>query len=188
MLTECSIVGCNNKVVCKGFCMKHYCENKYGRKTKERRNRTGNVAKHPEMWWTLNNAKQRCNNPDHPFYKYYGAIGIKVCDRWSGKDGLKNFIEDMGERPDGFSLDRIDVDGNYCPENCRWADKVTQSLNRHVKKKYSNYRGVTFDKKGGRWMAYLCVNKKNHTRAASSEEEAFRKRLELEAEVLDKSQ
>lgn len=73
---------------------------------------------------------QRCNDKNHPNYQRYGALGVTVCDRWQGKDGLLNFLQDMGEPGDGQSLDRIDGAKGYSPENCRWADAETQSRNR----------------------------------------------------------
>jgi hypothetical protein len=73
--------------------------------------------------------RTRCNNPNFTFYARYGAIGIKVCDRWNS---FENFLADMGERPSlDYSIDRHpNKDGNYEPGNCRWATRHQQSLNR----------------------------------------------------------
>jgi hypothetical protein len=73
--------------------------------------------------------KQRCYNKNNKKYPIYGARGITVCDRWL--QSYSNFLEDMGKRPENkTSIDRIDVNGNYCPENCRWADIEMQSCNK----------------------------------------------------------
>lgn len=71
--------------------------------------------------------KDRCYGFGHSEYKRYGALGIKVCDRW--KNSFENFLEDMGERPPYHSIDRINPFGDYSPENCRWADAKTQARN-----------------------------------------------------------
>ena len=72
--------------------------------------------------------KERCNNKNSKAYKWYGARGIKVCDRWN--ESFSNFIHDMGEKKDTESLDRIDCDGNYEPSNCRWTTMKVQQNNR----------------------------------------------------------
>jgi len=71
--------------------------------------------------------KYRCLNPNDTSYQDYGGRGIKVCDKWL--ESFENFYKDMGDPPEGMSLDRIDVNGNYEPSNCRWADKKVQSNN-----------------------------------------------------------
>lgn len=73
------------------------------------------------------NMKQRCYNPNNHNYRYYGARGIKVCKRWL--NSFENFLEDMGERPKGMTLDRKNSNGNYKKSNCRWADSSTQRAN-----------------------------------------------------------
>lgn len=74
--------------------------------------------------------KKRCLNSTHPDWSNYGGRGITVCNRWLGKHGFENFLADMGKRPEGRTLDRIDVNGNYERTNCRWATPAVQNANR----------------------------------------------------------
>lgn len=71
--------------------------------------------------------RQRCANDNRPDYEYYGGRGIKVCDDW---ELFENFLADMGERPAGTTLDRINVDGNYEPSNCRWSYLIERQRNK----------------------------------------------------------
>lgn len=82
---------------------------------------------------------KRCYHTNSNRYKYYGARGITVCDSW--KDSFDNFYEDMGKRPSKeYSIDRIDVNGNYCKDNCKWSDKYEQ-INNTTRNVYYNYQG-----------------------------------------------
>lgn len=74
----------------------------------------------------------RCNNPKDPAYKNYGDRGIKVCERWNK---FENFYEDMGDRPEGLTLERINNDGNYELGNCEWATWKKQARNKRAQKR-----------------------------------------------------
>ena len=75
-----------------------------------------------------NEAKQRCHNPNNDKYKWYGARGIEMCAEW--RADFCSFVADMGERPEGMTLDRKDVNGNYEPSNCKWATPLEQGANK----------------------------------------------------------
>jgi hypothetical protein len=103
--------------------------------------------------------KSRCENPQNPQYKDYGARGIRVCSAWSSS--YENFRDDMGYPPEGKVLDRIDNNKGYQPDNCRWATYLEQNNNRRrFKKNISGYAGVTQDKILGHWHASICINGK----------------------------
>lgn len=78
-------------------------------------------------WITWMAMKQRCLNPEAADYPRYGGVGVTICERWLD---FKNFLADMGERPNDRTLDRVDNDGNYEPSNCRWATASEQNQNR----------------------------------------------------------
>lgn len=80
-----------------------------------------------KIYRTWANMVTRCTNPKASNWKYYGGRGIKVCDKWRT---FINFYNDMGDCPDGLTLDRIDVNGDYKKSNCRWADWETQCKNK----------------------------------------------------------
>jgi hypothetical protein len=104
--------------------------------------------------WT--NMRQRCLNPNNPKYKYYGGRGITISERWNI---FANFLEDMGYPPTGMTLDRINPDGNYEPDNCRWATRKQQARNIRDFVGKAGYRGVTKNPQAS-WRAQICINDK----------------------------
>lgn len=94
------------------------------RKCKHGHSKLGGVTKTYMAWASM---KKRCSNPNHSRYKNYGGRGIKVCKRWMEFTG---FLEDMGESPEGMSIDRVDNDKDYSPDNCRWTTLERQANNR----------------------------------------------------------
>lgn len=126
-----------NCVMAKGF----FITNSDGRKVYQR---TG-----ANRSWDC--MKQRCTNPKHRAYKDYGGRGITICDSWMKFD---NFLRDMGERPEGMTLDRIDNSKGYCKENCRWATGYEQGWNkRGHSDSNGGIKGVCFNNSTQRWQA-----------------------------------
>lgn len=129
---KCGYIDCDRVAIKRGYCDKHYhAAIREGLIiTNPRMNVGGTPSKHPlyRCWASM---KNRCfNKNDYKNYELYGARGITVCHRWTGENGFWNFVKDMGDRPTGYSLDRINPDGDYSPDNCRWATPEQQSYNK----------------------------------------------------------
>lgn len=138
--------------------------------------RTHGMSKTPiyQIWSAM---RRRCYNKNVTDYPWYGGRGIKVCESW---DNFENFLRDMGPRPEGFTLDRIDPDADYSPENCRWADWSTQKINQR--------RTVFYERDGRRlclkeWAEELGLSRENLRldiqRRGLSFEQAVQKRLAM---------
>ncbi len=100
---------------------------------------------HP-LYNTWRNMRARCNRKTHPRYADWGGRGIEVCKRW---DSFKVFADDMGDRPTGHTLDRVDNNKNYTPDNCKWSTISEQNSNQRIRKdNTSGVKGVKVTKQG----------------------------------------
>lgn len=149
---------CGNETVVQGHHLRGGFSNSCGclgyDLTRERARKHGaSGTNHYRVWRAM---IARCYLPTVSKYDFYGGRGIKVCDRWrfgeNGKSGFECWREDMGPKstPE-HSLDRINNDGNYEPGNCRWATRLEQADNT----RRGPARGVSYDKRRGRWRAYI---------------------------------
>ncbi|KKK89041.1 hypothetical protein LCGC14_2737100 [marine sediment metagenome] len=131
-MRTCSIQDCGSNYSAKGYCDKHYRKYLiYGDPLHFKKEQHG-MCGTPEYttWYCM---KARCYNKNYKQYKDYGGRGIAICDRW--RNSFIAFFEDMGLRPfPKARIDRIDNDGNYTPENCRWVTAAESSQNRSITK------------------------------------------------------
>ena len=105
----------------------------------------------PPLYCVWQSMRDRCSNPRAKSFPDYGGRGIRVCERW--QNSYADFASDMGPRPDGWSIDRVDNDGDYTPDNCRWADRRTQQRNQrravYVEIEGTRYRAIELAEANG---------------------------------------
>jgi hypothetical protein len=127
--------------------------------------------------------KGRCSQKSHKYYHNYGGRGIEVCDRWQS---FENFVQDMGFRPSKeYSIDRVDNDRNYCPENCQWLTKIEQDRKRKMQSNNSSgYTGVHYDRYKNsfvaQWKPIVGGNQKSKSFSVSKYGEELAELLAIE--------
>lgn len=178
--TCCSVEGCMGKgqiikgvqYFPSGYCCMHYNKLRWDGNTQR-----PNALPIDQASYSLYH--RMCYRASDTNNKNYGGRGIKVCERWLGKEGLYNFVEDMGSKPSPqHTLDRVDVDGDYSPENCQWATWHGQARNRRNSTKNV---GVWLSQKTSRWYAHIKIKcKKIHLGTFATIDEAKAARYQAE--------
>jgi len=128
---------------------------------------------------------RRCHNPKEPWFKSYGAKGLTVCEEW--RNDPKTFFDWAKNNGynDDLSIDRIDGTKGYSPENCRWANFTIQNYNKPLSSRNTTgYKGVSFNKNYGKYVAYITKNKKTQSLGTfDNPEEAYKARLKAEKQL-----
>ena len=106
-------------------------------------------------WVTWESVRERCLNPNNNAWKDYGGRGIKICKRW---DSFENFLADMGERPIGKTIDRVNNNGNYEPSNCRWATSTQQNRNKRNNRLFGGITAAEWSERTG--VNYVTLRKR----------------------------
>lgn len=180
-MDACKVNGCNNKKYVNSLCNAHYLRlRRYGR-LHVTVDRSGLRNKFPKEYNSYRAMKNRCLCKTDKNYPRWGGNGITICARWLEKpNGFRNFLEDMGRRPNGTTLDRIENNKGYSPDNCRWATPYEQMAN--TSRLSGRTPGVHYIKARGRWEANIKIGNKRLTKSLATKSGAIAQRKKWEEE------
>lgn len=180
----CTVEGCEKEEFCRGLCVAHYANAlRHDKSFSRLRIRTNKIKEHRREYDIWRSMKQRCFDKNHQAYYRYGGRGITVCDRWIGPYGFEHFYEDMGDKPDGKTLDREDNSKGYSPDNCRWATIWEQAKNTRKSDGRSLPVGVGYDKNKHRFTAYIQIGGEKLSKRFINKDDAISQRLRWEESI-----
>lgn len=193
-MKRCIVEGCGREAHSKGMCNKHYLHNRRYGTPYTHTTEYGLLKAYKKEYDSYRAMKNRCLCPTDSNYPRWGGRGIKICDRWLGGDGFKHFLKDMGPRPTKktktghyeYTLDRVDPNGDYCPENCRWANRHTQIGNTRKAIEHG-LQGIYYrkDRNDSRpWCANFKYGDVRLTKCFYTKEAAIQQRIIWENEYL----
>lgn len=156
-MQHCTIDDCEKPVRSLNLCVTHYArKQRWGEPILKEEPSPEHGMRKTSEYYTWASMKTRCQNPKYKSYDYYGGRGIKVCERWQK---FPNFLEDMGRKPaPEYTLDRIDSNGDYEPNNCHWVKIHHQAVNKRTSSKHVSVIEIK-NKSGSLWKATLSVKR-----------------------------